>query len=71
MKSGCGLGWQVLATARGEGSGDTVQAFEIADREAVAVSAPVEFGGSITALWADSDSASAIAVAQDSEIGPI
>ena len=69
VKSGCGLGWQVLATSRGEGAGDTVQAFEIADREAVAVSAPVEFGGSITALWADSDGASVIAVAQDSETG--
>ncbi len=69
VKSGCGLGWQVLATSRGDGSGDTVQAFEIADREPVAVSAPVEFDGGITALWADSDSASAIAVAQDSETG--
>lgn len=67
VKSGCGLGWQVLATSRGEGAGDTVQAFEIADREDVAVSAPVEFGGSVTALWADSEGASAIAVAQDSE----
>ena len=69
VKSGCGLGWQVLASSRGEGAGDAVQAFEIADREAVAVSAPAEFGGSVTALWADSDSASAIVVAQDSETG--
>jgi hypothetical protein len=69
VKSGCGPGWQVLATSRGDSSGDTVEAFEIADREPVAVSAPVEFGGSITALWTDSDSASVIAVAQDSETG--
>jgi hypothetical protein len=69
VKSGCGLGWQVLATSRGEGTGDAVQAFEVADREAVAVSAPVEFGGSVTALWADSDGAGAIVVAQDSETG--
>ncbi|MGO9650332.1 MAG: hypothetical protein ACLPOO_20045 [Terriglobales bacterium] len=67
VRSGCGPGWQVLATARDEGAGDTVQAFEIADREPVAVSAPVEFGGRITALWTDSDRASAIAVAQNSE----
>ena len=69
VKSGCGLGWQVLAESRGNTSGDAVQAFEIADREAVAVSSPVEFGGSITALWADSENASAIAVAQDSDTG--
>jgi hypothetical protein len=67
VKSGCGLGWQVLATSRGDAAGDTVQVFEIADREALAVSAAVDFGGSITALWTDSDSASVIAIAQDSE----
>jgi hypothetical protein len=69
VRSGCGLGWQVLADLRGDGANDTVQAFEIADREATAVSAPVEFGGGITALWTDSDSASVIAIAQDSETG--
>lgn len=69
VKSGCGPGWLVLASSHNEGTGDTVRAFEIADREAVAVSAPVEFGGSITALWMESDSASVIAVAQDSETG--
>ena len=68
VRSGCGLGWQVLATSR-DGRGDTVQAFEIRDREPVGVSAPVEFSGSITALWADSESASVIAVAQSAETG--
>jgi hypothetical protein len=69
VRSGCGLGWQVLADSRGDGAGDTVTAFEIADREPMAVSAGVEFHGSITALWSDSDGASVIAVAQDSETG--
>jgi len=69
LRSGCGLGWQVLATSRGDGVGDTVQAFEIADRQPAALSAPVEFGGSITSLWTDSDSTSVIAVAQLSETG--
>jgi hypothetical protein len=69
VRSGCGLGWQVLATSRSDGVGDTVQAFEIADRQPAALSAPVEFGGSITALWTDSESASVIAVARDSESG--
>ena len=69
VRSDCGLGWQVLADSHGDGASDAVQAYAIADREPVAVSAPVKFGGSITALWADSDSASVIAVAQDSETG--
>jgi hypothetical protein len=69
VRSGCGSGWQVLGTSRDDGPSDTVQAFEIADREAVAVSAAVEFSGNITALWPDSDNASVIAVAQSAETG--
>jgi hypothetical protein len=69
VHSGCGLGWQVLADSREDGAADRVTAFEIADREPAAMSAPVDFGGSITALWADSDGASVIAIAQISETG--
>jgi hypothetical protein len=69
VRSSCGLGWQVLATAHDDGAGDTVTAFEMSDREPTAVSAPVEFGGGISALWADSDGTSVIAVALNSETG--
>ena len=69
VRSGCGLGWQVLATGAGDSTGETVRAFEIADREPVAVSQPAEFNGRITALWADSDGTGAIAVSQNSETG--
>jgi len=69
VRSGCGLGWQVLVSGGGESAGETVRAFEIADREPVAVSQPAEFSGSITALWADSDETGAIAVSQNSETG--
>jgi hypothetical protein len=68
VRSGCGLGWQVLATGSDD-TGETVRAFEIADREPVAVSQPAEFGGTITALWADWDTTGAIAVSQNSETG--
>jgi hypothetical protein len=68
VRSGCGLGWQVLVTGNGNGV-DTVRAFEIADREPVAASQPADFGGSITALWSDSDGSNAIAVLQNSETG--
>jgi hypothetical protein len=69
VRSGCGLGWQVLATGNGEDAGETVRAFEILDREPAAVSEPVAFNGSITAFWADSDGSGAIAVSQNAETG--
>jgi hypothetical protein len=69
VHSGCGLGWQVLATGSGDGAGDTLRAFEIADREPVVVSQPAEFAGNITALWPESDGTTAIAVVDDSETG--
>jgi len=69
VRSGCGLGWQVLVTGNGDGAGETVRAFEIADREPAAVSQPAEFSSGITALWADSDGTGAIAVSQNSETG--
>ncbi|HXM24007.1 MAG TPA: hypothetical protein VN948_22310 [Terriglobales bacterium] len=69
VRSGCGLGGQVLVTSNIDNASETVTAFEIADREPVAVSQPAEFSGSITALWADSDGTGAIAVSQNSETG--
>ena len=63
----CGLGWQVLVAGNVDNAGETVRAFEIADREPVAVSQPAEFSGGITALWTDSDGTGAIAVSQNSE----
>jgi hypothetical protein len=69
VRSSCGLGWQVLVSGSRDGLGQTVTAFEIADREPVAVSQPAEFNGGITALWTDSDGTGAIAVSQNSETG--
>jgi hypothetical protein len=67
VQSGCGLGSQILVTGNVDAAGDTVKAFEIADREPVAVSQPAEFNGDITALWTDSDGTAVIAVSQNSE----
>ncbi len=69
MRSGCGSGWQILATRDGEGSSATVRAFEISGREPVAASAALEIDGSITALWTESGETSAVAVARNSETG--
>ena len=69
VHSGCGLGWQVLATGNGDAESETVRAFEIADREPVAVSQAVDFGYGLTALWTDLDGTGAIAVLQNQETG--
>jgi hypothetical protein len=69
VQSGCGQGWQLLVSGNGSGTNETVEAFEIADRDPVAVSQPAEFSGGITALSADSDGAGAIAVSQNFETG--
>lgn len=64
-----GGGQQVLATFPSSGQDrDSVQAFEIVDREPVPLSAPVEFPGPVTALW-PSGPDSAIAVARDTLSG--
>jgi hypothetical protein len=62
VHTNCGSGTQVLASESGSAlSGDSIQAFEIAEREAVALSAPLKFAGGITALWTTGgDTATAI-----------
>ena len=72
VKSGCGLGWQVLAAGTRDnplGAADSVRAYEIADRDPVPVSAALDFSGEITALWTQARGDRAIAVAQNRETG--
>lgn len=69
VHSACGSGWQVLATGTGVGSEDAVQAYELPDRELIAVGQPIEFAGGITSLWTDSDGDGAVAVSKNSDSG--
>jgi len=69
IKTGCGSGWQVLATRPGYNSGDSVRAFEFPDRDPVAVSPSLDFSGGITALWTEAKGGSAIAVSRNAETG--
>jgi hypothetical protein len=63
VQTACGSGTQVLAAESGtDSTSDTLQAFEIADREPLAASAPLKFNGSITALWSTAENAAAIAI---------
>jgi hypothetical protein len=69
VRSGCGSGWQILATDKSGTPHDKLTAFEVADREPAAVSQPIEFSGEISALWPDAESATAIVVAKNTEAG--
>jgi hypothetical protein len=66
VKSGCGGGWQLLSTrASSFTEADAVQAYEISNHKAVAVTTPEEFAGPVTALWPTYDSSTAVAVSRD------
>ena len=69
VRTNCGAGWQVLATKADDQSGDSVRAYELPDRDPIAVSAPINLPGKISALWTQANGDSAIAVAKNSETG--
>jgi len=66
VRSSCGSGWQILATRSGSGSNDSIRAYEFPDREPIPVSEPVELDGMVSAVWTESNGATAIAVLQNS-----
>jgi len=66
LRSSCGAGWQLLVTGESDGtSPDMLQAFEIRNREATAVSEKMVINGAVKALWPAPDSAYALAVVRD------
>jgi len=67
VKTACGAGWQVLASTPGEQADDTVRAYEFPDRDPVAVSAPSDLPGTITALWTEARGDTAVVVVRDRE----
>ena len=71
--SGCGQGLQLLVSGAADASHgayrDNLRAFEIRDREPVAVSAPLEFDGPITALWSDATGMGATAIVKREDTG--
>jgi len=69
VKTGCGAGWQVLATGAGGFAGDSVRAYEFPDRDPVAVSAVVDFPGPISALWTEARGDTAVAITRDQQTG--
>jgi hypothetical protein len=71
VHSSCGSGWQVLVTAPTDSiHPDSIQAVEIAGREAQPASSPIDLSGAILALWnSGRDGESANAVMQSSVTG--
>jgi hypothetical protein len=69
VKTSCGSGWQVLAARAGDHEVDSVRAYELPDRDPVAVSPVLDFAGGITALWTEAKGTSAVAVSRNAETG--
>jgi len=69
IRSACGSGWLLLATVDSATVSNFVRAYDLPDREPIAVSPPLEFEGAVTALWPASDGQSAMVVTLDRETG--
>lgn len=67
VKSDCGSGWQILASAR-TGPGDSLRAYQILDREPAPLGAAAAFNGKLTALWSKDDG-SVVAVEHNPDTG--
>jgi len=69
VHSSCGTGMQLLVSENGDPEQDSVRAFEIPDRDPVAVSSPAEFDGPIMVLWTDGSGNGAIAIVKRQDTG--
>jgi hypothetical protein len=69
LHSGCGSGWQLLASAPTDSTGpDTVQAVEIAGREALTVSPAMDLPGPVAAMWTSGKNSDAVNVVMQSPL---
>jgi len=69
VHSGCGSGTQLLVSDTGNPERDALRAFEIPDRDPVAVSSALEFEGQIAALWPETSGNSATAIVKRKDTG--
>ena len=65
VRSGCGMGTQVIVSSSGEAANDSLRAFDIPALEATPVSGPLAMDGTVTALWTAQDGKSAFAVVRN------
>ncbi len=69
VRSSCGIGTQLLATESGDAERDGLRAYEIPDRDPVAVSSAVEFDGQVVALWPEPSTNTAVAIVKRKDTG--
>ncbi|HKW19475.1 MAG TPA: hypothetical protein VJO35_18340 [Terriglobales bacterium] len=69
VHAACRQDWQVIADTAENGAADSLQMFELADREPAAVSPKVTLNGSVTVLWSSSGDDFAIAVYRNLNTG--
>ncbi len=69
VHSGCGSGTQLLLSDGGTPERDSLRAFEIPDRDPVAVSSALEFEGQVVALWPETNGNSATAIVKRKDTG--
>jgi hypothetical protein len=70
VRTECGSSTQLLSSeGNDDPSSDSLQAFEIADREPAPASIPLKFSGSITALWSQPGSSTATAIVHSARGG--
>ena len=70
LQSGCGTGTQLLVTRKGDWTEpDTITAVELVNRQAVAISSPLNVPGPVTELLAGSAENTAIAVVRNLKTG--
>jgi hypothetical protein len=70
VSSKCGNGRQVLASrSAASDEPDAIQAYEISGRKPIAVSAPLAFLGSVSALWTAPGDETAVAITRDLRTG--
>lgn len=70
LNSACGHSWQVLVTGAGDwNEPDSIQLYQIADKQADAVGDPLQFPGPVLSLWPSADFNSARVVVHNLQTG--
>ncbi len=69
VRTSCGAGWQALVTSPADGVPESVRAYEVPDRDPVAVSTAIDVPGAISALWTEARGDTAVVVARNPETG--
>ena len=68
VHTGCGGGWQVVASGKTDTGNDELRVYDVPDREPMAMSAGLSFPGRVTALWAGAG-AEALVVVRNGDAG--